>query len=164
MVRAAGLGQGRTRPQRSGAQLRELSGYLTHGPALLIAHLRPVEEAGLVPLEGASRGKQCRVGLQPGQWRDPRVGLRLPRGDERNADAAEGLRQLLLRDPCQPGSAVLKSEFMLDINILSPAKWTLLRDMRLAALRESPQAFLSTHEREIYWGEDQWLAEFDRGD
>jgi ribosomal protein S18 acetylase RimI-like enzyme len=36
--------------------------------------------------------------------------------------------------------------------------------MRLAALHESPQAFLSTHEREISWGEDQWRAEFGRGD
>ena len=36
--------------------------------------------------------------------------------------------------------------------------------MRLAALSESPRAFLSTHEREVSWEEDQWLAEFDRGD
>jgi ribosomal protein S18 acetylase RimI-like enzyme len=59
---------------------------------------------------------------------------------------------------------VLKSEFMLDVKILTPANWTLLRDMRLAALRESPQAFLSTHEREVSWEQDQWLAEFGRGD
>jgi RimJ/RimL family protein N-acetyltransferase len=59
---------------------------------------------------------------------------------------------------------VLKSEFMLDIKILSPAKWTLLRDIRLAALGESPHAFLSTHQREISWGEDRWIAEFGRGD
>jgi ribosomal protein S18 acetylase RimI-like enzyme len=36
--------------------------------------------------------------------------------------------------------------------------------MRLAALGESPQAFLSTHAREVSWGKDQWLAEYDRGD
>jgi ribosomal protein S18 acetylase RimI-like enzyme len=59
---------------------------------------------------------------------------------------------------------VLKSEFMLDVKILTPANWTLLREMRLAALSESPQAFLSTHEREISWSQGQWLAEFRRGD
>jgi ribosomal protein S18 acetylase RimI-like enzyme len=59
---------------------------------------------------------------------------------------------------------MLKSGFMLDIKILTPAKWTALRDIRLEALRESPQAFLSTHEKEAAWDEDQWLAEFDRGD
>src|ERR1700722_9741802 len=64
---------------------------------------------------------------------------------------------------CQAGSAMLKSGFMLDIKILTPAKWTALRDIRLEALRESPQAFLSTHEKEAAWDEDQWLAEFDRG-
>ena len=79
-------------------------------------------------------------------------------GDEYGAEPMPGSMS------CQPGGAVLKSEFMLDIKILSPAKWALLRDMRLAALRESPQAFLSTHQREISWGEGQWIAEFGRGD
>ena len=65
---------------------------------------------------------------------------------------------------CQPGDAVLKSGLMLDIKVLTAAKWTTLRDIRLAALDESPQAFLSTHKREISWGEEQWIAEFDRGD
>ena len=59
---------------------------------------------------------------------------------------------------------MLKSRFMLDIRILTPAKWTALRDIRLKALRESPQAFLSTHEKEASWDKDQWLAEFRRGD
>lgn len=59
---------------------------------------------------------------------------------------------------------MIESEFMLGIKILTAANWTLLRDMRLAALSESPQAFLSTHEREVSWVEDQWRAEFERGD
>jgi ribosomal protein S18 acetylase RimI-like enzyme len=59
---------------------------------------------------------------------------------------------------------MLKSWFMLDIKLLTPANWSALRTIRLAALRESPQAFLSTHERELSWGRDQWLAEFNRGD
>jgi ribosomal protein S18 acetylase RimI-like enzyme len=66
--------------------------------------------------------------------------------------------------PCQAGGTVLKSGFMLAIKVLTRAKWTALRDIRIAALRESPQAFLSTHERETSWTRDQWLAEFDRGD
>ena len=53
---------------------------------------------------------------------------------------------------------------MLDIKILTAAKWTMLRDIRLEALAESPQAFLSTHKREISWREEQWIAEFDRGE
>jgi ribosomal protein S18 acetylase RimI-like enzyme len=53
---------------------------------------------------------------------------------------------------------------MLAIKVLTPANWTELRDIRLSALRESPRAFLSTHKEEVSWGQDQWLAEFDRGD
>ncbi|HEY3977700.1 MAG TPA: GNAT family N-acetyltransferase [Streptosporangiaceae bacterium] len=59
---------------------------------------------------------------------------------------------------------MIESEFMLGVKILTAASWTLLKDMRLAALSESPQAFLSTHQREVSWGEGQWRAEFDRGE
>jgi ribosomal protein S18 acetylase RimI-like enzyme len=53
---------------------------------------------------------------------------------------------------------------MPDIRPLVPAEWFILRDMRLTALAESPQAFLSTYERERVYGEEQWRAEFTRGD
>jgi RimJ/RimL family protein N-acetyltransferase len=39
-----------------------------------------------------------------------------------------------------------------------------LRDIRLTALRESPQAFLSTYGRERVYEDYHWRAEFDRGD
>jgi ribosomal protein S18 acetylase RimI-like enzyme len=59
---------------------------------------------------------------------------------------------------------MLKSRFMLDIKILTSANWAKLKEIRLEALRESPQAFLSTHKKEQSWSRDQWLAEFERGD
>ena len=40
----------------------------------------------------------------------------------------------------------------------------MLRDIRLSALAESPHAFLATYEREKAYSEDQWRAEFTRGD
>lgn len=46
---------------------------------------------------------------------------------------------------------------------LSSDHWYLLRDARLAALRESPQAFLATHEREFAFDEERWRDEFTRG-
>jgi ribosomal protein S18 acetylase RimI-like enzyme len=52
---------------------------------------------------------------------------------------------------------------MLEIKRLIPAEWIVLRSIRLSALQESPQAFLSTHERENAYGEDRWRAEFVRG-
>ena len=40
----------------------------------------------------------------------------------------------------------------------------MLRDIRLAALYESPNAFPSTYEREKAYAEGKWRAEFTRGD
>jgi len=57
-----------------------------------------------------------------------------------------------------------KSEFMPDIRLLARHEWFRLRDVRLSALRESPDAFLSTYEREMAFSQDQWRAEFARGD
>jgi GNAT superfamily N-acetyltransferase len=37
-----------------------------------------------------------------------------------------------------------------------PEEWRLLRDLRLAALREAPEAFGSTFEREASFSDDQW--------
>jgi ribosomal protein S18 acetylase RimI-like enzyme len=39
-----------------------------------------------------------------------------------------------------------------------------LRDIRLAALLDSPDTFLSTYEKERLFGDVHWRAEFDRGD
>jgi ribosomal protein S18 acetylase RimI-like enzyme len=53
---------------------------------------------------------------------------------------------------------------MPDIRPLVPDEWPILRHIRLAALHESPDAFLATYEREICYDEDQWRSEFGRGD
>src|SRR5215469_13046964 len=53
---------------------------------------------------------------------------------------------------------------MPDIRPLVPDEWFMLRDIRLTALSESPNAFLSTYEREKAYSENQWRAEFTRGD
>ena len=43
-------------------------------------------------------------------------------------------------------------------------EWTILRDMRLAALRESPGSFLSSYSEESAYEEQKWRAEFMRGE
>jgi len=57
-----------------------------------------------------------------------------------------------------------KFGFVPDIKLLVPDEWLRLRDIRLSALRESPDAFLSTYEQEQDYSERQWRAEFARGD
>jgi ribosomal protein S18 acetylase RimI-like enzyme len=47
---------------------------------------------------------------------------------------------------------------------LSREHWRLLRDARLAALQESPKAFLATFEQETAYAEERWRTEFTRGD
>jgi ribosomal protein S18 acetylase RimI-like enzyme len=47
---------------------------------------------------------------------------------------------------------------------LKSDEWPLLRQARLRALKDSPQAFLATYAKEVRYGEDRWLAEFERGD
>ena len=39
-----------------------------------------------------------------------------------------------------------------------------MRDIRLGALLDSPDTFLSTYKEERLFGDDHWRAEFDRGD
>src|SRR5580658_5191324 len=53
---------------------------------------------------------------------------------------------------------------MLDIRPLAPDEWLTLRDIRLAALYDSPDRFLPTYEKERLFGDDHWRAEFGRGD
>jgi ribosomal protein S18 acetylase RimI-like enzyme len=50
-----------------------------------------------------------------------------------------------------------------EINPLDPDEWLTLRNIRLAALRESPHAFLATYEQQKDYNEDRWRGEFDRG-
>jgi ribosomal protein S18 acetylase RimI-like enzyme len=48
------------------------------------------------------------------------------------------------------------TEAVLDIRLLSPADWRILRDTRLRALIDSPWAFTSHHQLEWKWSEHQW--------
>jgi ribosomal protein S18 acetylase RimI-like enzyme len=49
-------------------------------------------------------------------------------------------------------------------HIMNEAEWTTLREMRLAALRESPSSFLSSYSEESAYEEQEWRAEFERGE
>lgn len=53
---------------------------------------------------------------------------------------------------------------MPDIKLLAPDEWFWLQNIRLAALQDSPHAFLATYEQEKGYDEGQWRAEFSRGD
>jgi ribosomal protein S18 acetylase RimI-like enzyme len=52
---------------------------------------------------------------------------------------------------------------MPDIKPLPSDEWLTLRDIRLSALSDSPDAFLSTFALEESFTEDNWRAEFIRG-
>lgn len=47
-----------------------------------------------------------------------------------------------------------------DCRILVPAQWRLVRQMRLAALSESPHAFLGKYDSESAWNEQDWRHTF----
>lgn len=49
-------------------------------------------------------------------------------------------------------------------HILNEGEWRRLRGVRLAALRESPGAFLSTYSEELKLQEQGWRTEFTRGE
>jgi len=59
---------------------------------------------------------------------------------------------------------VQKFPFVLDIRRLGRDEWLALRDIRLTALRESPDSFLSTYNKERNFDDSKWRKEFDRGD
>lgn len=48
--------------------------------------------------------------------------------------------------------------------VLDETEWDLLREMRLTALRDSPRAFLSSYSAELRYDEQEWRAEFARGE
>jgi ribosomal protein S18 acetylase RimI-like enzyme len=49
------------------------------------------------------------------------------------------------------------------VDVLTENEWSRLRDIRLAALRDDPSAFLARHEREAAYDERRWRQEFSRG-
>jgi ribosomal protein S18 acetylase RimI-like enzyme len=51
-----------------------------------------------------------------------------------------------------------------DIKPLAPDDWRTLRKIRLSALADSPHAFISTYAQEQAYSEQEWRAEFNRGD
>lgn len=52
---------------------------------------------------------------------------------------------------------------MLIVRMFHPHEWTLYRDLRLAALRDAPDAFGSTLAREEPYSDDEWLARLTHG-
>lgn len=50
---------------------------------------------------------------------------------------------------------------MLEVKPVPPDQWEVWRDLRLRSLRESPDAFGSTLERELAFGRDDWAARLD---
>jgi ribosomal protein S18 acetylase RimI-like enzyme len=53
---------------------------------------------------------------------------------------------------------------MLEARVLIVDDWVFLADIRTIALKDAPQAFLSTYDREWAYSESDWRAEFDRGE
>jgi ribosomal protein S18 acetylase RimI-like enzyme len=52
-------------------------------------------------------------------------------------------------------------ELTLDLDLLAPADWRVLRAARLRALLDSPRAFTSSYAHESEWGEFEWRRVFD---
>ena len=50
------------------------------------------------------------------------------------------------------------------VEVLSENDWPRLQEIRLAALKEHPQGFLASHEREASYDESRWRQEFSRGE
>ena len=52
---------------------------------------------------------------------------------------------------------------VLDIKLLAPEEWHVLRTIRLRALLDSPRAFMSYYDTEARWSEAQWRQRFASG-
>jgi ribosomal protein S18 acetylase RimI-like enzyme len=52
----------------------------------------------------------------------------------------------------------------LRVRMLTEQEWHVLRDVRLIALKDSPESFLSNYDQEVDYDERRWRAEFNRGD
>jgi hypothetical protein len=49
---------------------------------------------------------------------------------------------------------------MVSVRATGPGDWELVRDVRLAALRDAPGAFASSYEREAAYSKEQWRGWF----
>jgi GNAT superfamily N-acetyltransferase len=49
------------------------------------------------------------------------------------------------------------------VRAIDVSTWRMMRDVRLAALRDAPQAFGSSYEREIAFTEGDWVSRISRG-
>jgi GNAT superfamily N-acetyltransferase len=49
----------------------------------------------------------------------------------------------------------------LKMAVLTPAEWPTLMAVRLRALEDSPESFLSDYDSEKKWGRDEWMQRFD---
>ena len=58
----------------------------------------------------------------------------------------------------------LRRQSTVAVKQLTPDQWSELREIRLAALADSPQMFLSSYEREVDYAPAIWENEFKRGD
>jgi ribosomal protein S18 acetylase RimI-like enzyme len=50
------------------------------------------------------------------------------------------------------------------VEVLAEKDWPRLRDIRLSALRDFPEGFLASHDREAAYDEEHWREEFSRGE
>lgn len=66
--------------------------------------------------------------------------------------------------PARPAGTHRESMLRVEIREIGAGNWRALRDIRLAALRDAPQAFASTYEREAAFTEADWLRWISRGD
>lgn len=53
---------------------------------------------------------------------------------------------------------------MVEVRRVGAEDWELVRDVRLRALTDSPEAFCSTYEREAAFAQEDWLARFGNSD
>jgi ribosomal protein S18 acetylase RimI-like enzyme len=58
---------------------------------------------------------------------------------------------------------VADSPTSLRVEVLTENEWPRLQSIRLTALGDDPSAFLSSHEHEAAYDEQQWRQEFSRG-
>ncbi len=48
----------------------------------------------------------------------------------------------------------------IDVHLLAPVDWPVLKEARLMALQDSPHAFMARYEQECRWGEPEWRSTY----